>query len=412
MKKQILLILTAALMLLASGCQAKTENTVSETNVIDEESKNTEVTEKNTTDENCTEDGNYIPLKIAVAAGPSGVNDGSFNQDIYDGILAYVEKSPGSTVTSVLTTTEDAEIATNVVSDIVREDYDVVICCGYYFEGIGSIAQKNPNIKFILVDAFLKDDDGNEIELENVYAMQFAEQESGFFAGIAAALETKTDRVAVINGIAYPSNVNYQYGFECGVKYVNETENKNVTVVEMPAFSGTDIEGTTVGGNYIGSFNDEVTGRVLANSLIVRDCDILFVAAGGSGKGVFEAVKYADDVKVIGCDVDQYDDGIFGKENIVLTSALKNMHSNVEKQLIAIHEGSFQGENVILYANTDSTGFVSDSARCQLSKNTTAKLEKAYELIKNGTIVPASNFNGITPDTFTTLKEEQTEQAQ
>lgn len=46
MKKQILLIMTAALMLLASGCQAKTENTVSETNVIDEESKNTEATEK------------------------------------------------------------------------------------------------------------------------------------------------------------------------------------------------------------------------------------------------------------------------------------------------------------------------------------------------------------------------------
>ena len=52
--------------------------------------------------------------------------------------------------------------------------------------------------------------------------MNFAEQESGFFAGMAAALETKTNKVAVVNGIAYPSNVNYQFGFESGVNYANK----------------------------------------------------------------------------------------------------------------------------------------------------------------------------------------------
>ena len=236
--------------------------------------------------------------------------------------------------------------------------------------------------------------------------MQFAEQESGFFVGMAAALETKTGKVAVINGVAVPSNVNYQYGFECGVKYVNETERKNVTIVEMPAFAGTDVTGTLIGGNYIESFSDETTGKVLANTLITRGCDVIFVAAGGSGKGVFEAVKYADGVKVIGCDIDQYDEGVFGKENIVLTSALKVMHSNVEKQLKAIDEGTFKGENVILQANTDSTGYVSVPKRCQLSRSTILKIDAAYELVKSGQLVPAANFNGITPDSFTTIKEQ------
>ena len=79
----------------------------------------------------------------------------------------------------------------------------------------------------------------------------------------------------------------------------------------------------------------------------------MFVAAGGSGNGVFTAAKEAEGVKVIGCDVDQYDDGANGDTNIILTSALKVMDVNVEKQLNAIVEGTFKGENALLKADTD-----------------------------------------------------------
>jgi len=401
MKKMILLMMAFVIMFSLSACGNTSGEKMPET------MSNTETKTKENVETSIEQ--TFAPLKIAIVSGPSGINDGSFNQDIYEGVLAYVEKSPGSSVTSIVGNDEKTETANRLVADIV-EEYEVIVCCGYQFEGIAATAQNNPDKKFILVDAFLKDTEGNDIELENVYAMQFAEQESGFFAGMAAALETKTGKVAVINGIAFPSNVNYQYGFECGVKYVNETEGKQVAVVEMPAFAGTDMTGADVGGNYIGSFSDELTGRVLANSLIAKGCDVLFVAAGKSGQGVFEAVKYAEDVKVIGSDVDQFDDGIFGKENIVLTSVLKIMHLNVEKQLYAINDGDFKGGNVILYADTDSTGYVSDPKRCQLSKETIEKMNVAYDLIKNGTIAPAANFNGVTPEDFTTKTVEEAEQ--
>ena len=81
-----------------------------------------------------------------------------------------------------------------------------------------------------------------QTEFDNIYAMNFAEQESGFFAGIAAALETKTNKVAVVNGIAYPSNVNYQFGFESGVNYVNTVYRKNVEIIELAAYAGTDVD--------------------------------------------------------------------------------------------------------------------------------------------------------------------------
>ena len=49
-----------------------------------------------------------------------------------------------------------------------------------YVDGIGSIAQDNPNVDFILVDSNPTDSEGNEVEVANVYAMTFAEQESRF----------------------------------------------------------------------------------------------------------------------------------------------------------------------------------------------------------------------------------------
>ena len=109
-------------------------------------------------------------------------------------------------------------------------------------------------------------------------------------------------------------------------------------------------------------------------------------------------------MKVIGCDVDQYDDGANGSDNVILTSVLKVMSMNVEKQLNAVKDGSFKGENVVLGADTDSTGFVKAEGRNQMSEDTISKLDEAYELVKDGTIVPASNFNGETPEDFTGLK--------
>ncbi len=345
------------------------------------------------------EDETAAGLKIAIVSSPSGVDDGSFNQDNYNGILSFIENHPESTVTPVQEPTGDVAAAVQAVADIVA-DYDVIVCCGFQFAGITSIAQENPDVKFVLVDTFPSDADGNEAEVDNIYAMQFAEQESGFFAGMAAALETKSNKVSVVNGIAYPSNVNYQYGFECGVKYINETEGKSVEVVELPSYAGTDVTGANVGGNYVGSFADEATGKVVGNALIAEGVDIIFVAAGASGNGVLTAVKEADGVYFIGCDVDQYDDGTNGDANVVLTSAVKVMHLNVERALEAVTDGSFKGGNVVLQADTDSTGYINADGRNQLSADSIKKMDEAYEAIKGGMIVPAANFNGITPDDF------------
>lgn len=338
-------------------------------------------------------------LKIAIVTSPSGVDDGNFNEDNYNGILEFIKNNPTATVKAVREETGDPAAAVQAVADIVA-DYDVIVTPGFQFAGVSSLAVENPDKKFIINDSE-PTPVGDQTEFDNVYAMNFAEQESGFFAGMAAALDTKSNKVAVVNGIAYPSNVNYQFGFESGVNYANKAFGKNVKVVELSGYAGTDVKGANVGGNYAGSFADEATGKVIGNALIKKGVDRIFVAAGGTGNGVFTAVKEAkDDVKVIGVDVDQYDDGANGAENIVLTSAVKFMGMNIEKSLNSIVDGSFKGGNTVLYADTESTGFIKEEGRHQLSEDALTKMNEAYELVKDGKIVPASNFNGHTPEKF------------
>lgn len=337
-------------------------------------------------------------LKIAIVTSITGVDDGNFNENNYNGILKFLENNPASTVTAIQEPTGDTSAAVQAVSDIVA-DYDVIVTPGFQFAGISTIANENPDKKFILVDSEPAAVDDQTV-FDNVYSMLFAEQEGGFFAGVAAALETQTNKVAVVNGIAFPSNVNYQYGFESGVNYVNEVFGKNVELVEFPSYAGTDVTGANVGGNYVGDFADESTGKVIGSTLIKEGCDIIFVAAGGAGNGVFTAAKEAGNVKVIGCDVDQFDDGQNGDANIILTSALKVMDANVERVLQSVVDGTFKGANELRQADTDSTGYVKEEGRHQLSEDTLAKMEEIYALVKEGEVVPAANFNGVTPESF------------
>lgn len=393
--KRLLSALIATLMLLSlfAGC-TNTSDGDSSAPVESQEPETTQTPGENTESiPDDTQGGDSAGLRIAIVTSPSGVDDGSFNQDNYNGILDFIANNPDATVTPIRETNVDNSI--NAVSNILA-DYDVIVTPGYQFAGIYDLAVDNPDKYFILIDTFPTDDQ----TADNIYAMLFAEQESGFFAGIAAALETETGKVAVVNGIAYPSNVNYQFGFESGVNYANAHLGTSAEVIELAAYAGEDVTGTNVGGNYVGDFSDEMTGKVVGEALLAEGVDIIFVAAGASGNGVFTAVKENGSAKVIGCDVDQYDDGVNGDSNIILTSALKVMRINVERCLNAIADGTFAGENVVLYADTDSTGYISAEGRNQMSGDTLSALAEAYKLVQDGTIVPAANFNGYTPEDF------------
>ena len=341
-------------------------------------------------------------LKICIVTS-SGIDDGNFNQNCYEGIKAFVAEHPDCTVTDVKES--DLSKLIDTVASLVG-NYDVFVLPGFNFAAIGDIAQANADKYFIVVDSTITDSEGNAMTLDNVYTMTFKEQESAFAAGLAAALTSTTGKVAVVNGIAFPSNVNYQFGFMAGVNYANAKFGTNVEYVEIPSYAGSaavPVEGmgADVGGNYVGDFANQAQGKVVAEELIRQGVDIIFPAAGSSGNGCFTAVKEAGSGFAIGCDVDQYDDGDKGDgTSIILTSALKVMDQNIQKQLDAIYDGTFQGEDALLGVTENGIGYVSAAGRQQLSEDALAKMAEAYASMKAGDIVPPSNFNGYLPTDF------------
>ncbi len=348
--------------------------------------------------------GDTKGLKIAIV-NSSGIDDGSFTEDCYIGIKDFVDEHPDCSVKDVKETNMNELIPT--VERLVG-DYDVFVLPGFNFAAIGDIAQANPDKYFIVVDSTITDSEGNPMSLDNVSTMTFHEEQGGFFAGVAAALESKSGKVAVVNGMAFPSNVNYQKGFESGVNYANKHYGTKAEIVSLPSYAGTDVAGNNVGGNYIGSFGDEAQGKVVASSLIDEGVDVMLVAAGASGNGAITAAKESKNTFIIGCDVDQYDDGANGDSNVILTSALKVMDANITRVLNEIYDGTFKGKDEVLGADTDSVSYVSEDGRNQLSDDTKTKLKEVYDKVKDGTIKPAADVtvdDKSTPEDFQGLND-------
>ena len=55
-------------------------------------------------------------LKIAIITSPSGVDDGNFNEDNYNGILKFIENNPTATVKAIREETGDPAAAVQAVS--------------------------------------------------------------------------------------------------------------------------------------------------------------------------------------------------------------------------------------------------------------------------------------------------------
>lgn len=339
------------------------------------------------------------PVKVALVTSPNDVHDGGFNENNYDGVVRFVKEHSDSSFTTIQDKSGDPASCVKTIDGIVA-DYDAIVCVGFQFAGISELADDNPDVKFLLIDTWPADDNGNDVEFENINAMRFKEEEGGFLAGIAAALSTKTNKVAIVNGIAFPTNVNYQYGFMSGVNYANKHYGTKAQIVELPSYSGTDVTGKQVGGNYVGSFIDQANGKIVGQALIREGCDVMFVAAGGAGMGVFTAAKEAKDVYVIGCDADQWNDGKNGDSNVILTSSLKVMDMNDARVLSDIAAGKFKGGNYLLGAAEDSISYVKTPGHHQLTEDSIAKIDAALALLKAGKILPASSSSGTMPDNF------------
>jgi basic membrane protein A len=130
----------------------------------------------------------------------------------------------------------------------------------------------------------------------NVAYLQFADNQSAYLAGVAAALATRTGTIGFVGGMDSVDIWAFHAGFQAGARSVDP---EVVILFEYLAQSG-DFSG----------FNDAAGAREAARQMYRAGGDVVFHAAGGAGVGVFEAaVEESTDARhlwAIGVDSDQY----------------------------------------------------------------------------------------------------------
>ena len=320
-------------------------------------------------------------IKVGMMTDSGTIDDKSFNQGTWEGIERYKEENGTIEAQYIKPGGEATQDYLEAADNLLAKGNELIIAPGFKFEeAIGKLQAENPETKFVILDG---EPEGGVAE--NSVGIYFAEQEAGFLAGIAAALETKTGKVGFIGGMVIPAVQKFGYGFVTGVAYANANLGTNVEVADYL---------------YNGTFNDVSGGQAQAGGMYDKGIDIIFVAAGGVGNGVIAEGKVraeaGDDVYVIGVDVDQYEDGIISDgSSVILTSAIKRIDNAAYDKIDELVNGTFTGGQVItMDAKNDGVGLPAENPN--LSEATQQAADEAFELIKNGTIVVPTELDEVT----------------
>lgn len=322
-------------------------------------------------------DGLY---KVGMATDSGTIDDKSFNQGTWEGIKRYETENGTIESKYIQPLGEAKEDYLTTIDTLAESGYQMIVTPGYKFEGAVTEAQKTyPDVKFVLIDGVPNVDGVPEIA-DNTLSLFFNEQEAGFYAGIAAALESKTGKVGFIGGMEIPAVQKFGWGYVAGVAYANDHFGTSCEVAQYL---------------YSGSFADVPLGSTMAATYYDQGIDVIFAAAGGVGVGVISEAKTrreaGEDVWVIGVDSDQYDDGIYNDKNesVILTSALKNMQQATYDAIDSAIKGDFKGgQSFVLTTKDDAVKLPDENPN--LSEDTVTKYLEAYNLVKTDELVVPS----------------------
>ena len=314
-----------------------------------------------------------VKTNAAIVTDPGGVADKSFNQSAWEGLQAWgkehnLAKDKGFTY---FQSTSEADYANNLQQ--AAGSYNLIFGVGFALHNaVKDAAEEHTDLNYVLIDDVIKDK-------KNVASVTFADNESAYLAGVAAAKTTKTKQVGFVGGMESEVISRFEAGFKAGVASVDSSIKVQV--------------------DYAGSFGDNAKGKTIAAAQYAAGADVVYQVAGGTGAGVFAEAKSLNEsrpenekVWVIGVDRDQEAEGKYtskdGKEsNFVLVSTLKQVGTTVKDISNKAEKGEFPGGQVIVYSLKDKGV---DLAVTNLSEEGKKAVEDAKAKILDGSVkVPA-----------------------
>ena len=236
---------------------------------------------------------------------------------------------------------------------------DPIIAVGFgQATALEKVAKEFPNVHFTLIDAV--------VDLPNVQAVLFKEQEGSFLVGMAAALASKSGKVGFVGGMDIPLIRRFQCGFEQGIKYADPK-------AELIA----NMTGTTPA-----AWTDPGRGGELAKGQFDRGVDVVYAAAGSTGNGVLQAAK---DRGKYAIGVDSNQDHLH--PGTMLTSMIKRVDLATYRSFKAAQDGSWKAGTSVLGLKEGGVDWTLDEYNEKLvTPEMKAKVEAAKAFIIAGKI--------------------------
>ncbi|MCI8645653.1 MAG: BMP family ABC transporter substrate-binding protein [Firmicutes bacterium] len=286
-----------------------------------------------------------ILYEIAMLSNTSSVEDGSFNQTVWQGIESFVEEEPVS-YKSYMTAEDSTDAFLRTIDEAIDGGAKIIIAAGSTFEGaIYEAQEEHPEISFVLFDGEPKSEESGDTAVgKNTVAVLFAEEQAGFLAGYAAVKEGYR-QLGFMGGKELLPVQRFGYGFVQGAQQAAKE-------------NGTDVE---VRYAYSGTFSRSAEVEEQAASWYSKGTEVIFACAGDAGKSVMKAAEQKGG-NVIGVDTDQSSDS-----ETVLCSAVKNLDESVNDILTTYYcENEFAGGQTIrLSAENAGIGLSIESNRLQ-----------------------------------------------
>jgi basic membrane protein A and related proteins len=263
-------------------------------------------------------------LCVGLVTDVGEIDDKSFNQSAWEGVLQAQEEY-GAVVNYV--ETKDAKDYMANIQLFADKGYDVIVTVGFAL-GAATIeaADMYPEIQFIGVDQFQAE------AIDNVAGLIFAEDKSGFLAGVLAGMLTETNTIAAVLGTdLVPPVVAFKEGYESGALWANP----DIEVISTYHPGGLDV-----------AFTDPEWGAATAAQALENGADVVFGAGGKTGNGALIEVAGYEGAYCIGVDSDQWGT-VPEAHDCLVSSAMKLITPGVVDLVNMAYEDSFPAGNYL-----------------------------------------------------------------
>ena len=319
--------------------------------------------------------------QIAFVTDIGQLKDKSFNQGTWEGVKRYASTNNKSykyyqPANGDKATDDDRYNAMKAAADNGAE---IIVCAGFMqFNALDKASTDYPTVKFVFVD-------GWNFGKENVTAIIFKEEQSGYLAGYAAVKEGFTKLgFCGGGGGTNPACQRFGYGFVQGANDAAKELGINVAM--------------KYSWMYGASFSASTELKSMLDGWYTTGTQVVFSCGGSMCSSAFSSAS-ENSGYVIGVDVDQS-----GQSKTVITSATKGLREGTMFALTTFYTGKWSeiaDKSANLGAESDAVGL--PTATWSMKKFTVEEYEALFAKVKEGKVAIDNNPEGAETKTYSNV---------